>query len=109
MSLSLVRAYERNLYGFKNAQAVGYYQKRKQIAQARAAGGFERPPLFPRWCCNDEVPPGEFREGTIFFPTREKQAEFLEFSARLDHLSFLFSSRSSRLQRPDSDPTDRPR
>ena len=108
--LSLVRAYERNLYGFKNAQAVGYYQKRKQIAQAAGGGRFRAAATVSALVLQrTEVPPGEFREGTIFFPTREKQAEFLEFSARLDHLSFLFSSRSSRLQRPDSDPTDRPR
>lgn len=90
--MALVRAYERNLYGFKNPQAVNYYQQRKQIAMAdsgstrrmRAAATVSALVLQ-----KGDIPPGEFREGTVFFPTGDKKSEMLEFSARLGALSFL--------------------
>lgn len=90
--LALVRAYERNLYGFKNPQAVNYYQQRKQIAAAEGGSRRMRAAatvsalVLPK----TEVPPGEFREGTVFFPTGDGKPEFLEFSLRLGELSFLF-------------------
>lgn len=90
--MSLVRAYERNLYGFKNPQAVNYYQARKQIAMAE--GGSRRMRAAATVSAlvlqKTEIPPGEFREGTVFFPTGDKKSEFLEFSAWLGNLAFLF-------------------
>ena len=104
--LSLVRAYERNLYGFKNAQAVSYYQKRKQIAMAGGGGRRIRAGATVSALVLErtEVPPGKFREGTVFFPTPDKQAEFLEFSARLAGFSFLFRPRLAPAKGPDSNP-----
>ena len=93
--MALVRAYERNLYGFKNPQAVNYYQERKQIAAAEGGSRRMRAAatvsalVLPK----TEVPPGEFREGTVFFLTGEGKSQFLEFSVRLGGLSFLFRPR----------------
>lgn len=95
--LALVRAYERNLYGFKNPQAVNYYQQRKQIAAAEGGSRRMRAAatvsalVLPK----TDVPPGEFREGTVFFPTGDGKPEFLEFSVRMGDLSFLFRPRSA--------------
>jgi len=90
--MALIRAYERNLYGFKNPQALNHYQQRKQIAMAEGGSRRMRAAatvsalVLPK----TEVPPGEFREGTVFFSTGDGKPEFLEFSARLGELSFLF-------------------
>ena len=96
--MSLVRAYERNLYGFKNPQAVNYYQERKQIAMAE--GGSRRMRAAATVSAlvlqKTEIPPGEFREGTVFFPAGENKSEFLEFSVRLGDLSFLIRSRPGK-------------
>jgi hypothetical protein len=90
--LALVRAYERNLYGFKNPTAINYYQARKQVAAAEGssrrfrAGAMVSALVLPK----TQVPPGEFREGTVFFPVNDKKAQFTEFSVELGGLSFVF-------------------
>jgi len=90
--LVLVRAYEQNLYGFKNDSAINYYQARKQIAAAEGsgrrfrAGAMVSAIILPK----TDVPPGEFREGTIFFVMPDKKPEFLGFVARIAELQFTF-------------------
>ena len=108
--LSLVRAYERNLYGFKNSQAVSYYQKRKQIAMAGGGGRRLRAgaTVSTLVLARTEVPPGEFREGTVFFLTGDRETEFLEFFARVAGLSFLLRPRLPPAKDPDSN-TPKPR
>ena len=100
--MSLVRAYERNLYGFKNPTAVNYYQERKQVAMAE--GGSRRMRAAATVSAlvlqKTEIPPGEFREGTVFFATGDKKSEFVEFSARLGDHSFLFRSHTGSTHQP---------
>lgn len=93
--LSLVRAYERNLYGFKNPTAMNHYQQRKQIAAAEGTSRkFRAGALVSALVLqNGPIPPGEFREGTVFFPTGEKPATFVEFETRLAGQSFTFQTR----------------
>lgn len=90
--MALVRAYERNLYGFKNQTALNYYQQRKQIAASE--GSTRRITAAARVSAlilqKTEIPPGEFREGTVFFPSGDRKSEFLGFSTRLGGESFLF-------------------
>ncbi len=90
--MALVRAYEQNLYGFRNPDAINYYEVRKQVAAAsggsrklRAAATVSAI-ILPR----SDIPPGEFREGTIFFQTGDKRSEFVELSTNLGGLSFVF-------------------
>lgn len=82
--MALVRAYERNLFGFRNNDAISFYQNRKQVALAE--GGSRRMRAAATVSAlvlhKTEVPPGEFREGTVFFDTTGR-SEFLEFSVRL--------------------------
>ncbi len=91
--LTLVRAYERNLYGFKNDDAINYYQARKQMALAEGgsrklrAAAMVSAIVLPK----TDVPPGEFREGTVFFATGDTRSEFLGFTARMAGLQFDFS------------------
>ncbi len=90
--MSLVRAYERNLYGFRNPQATGYYQARKQAAAAEGsrklrAGAMVSILILPK----SDIPAGEFREGTVFFPTGDKKSELLSFTARVAGQSFVFA------------------
>lgn len=90
--LALVRAYERNLYGFKNPTAINYYQERKQIAAAEGgsrrfrAAAMVSAIILPK----SDIPPGEFREGTVFFPVNDKKAQFTEFSVQVGGSSFVF-------------------
>lgn len=95
--MALVRAYERNLYGFRNPTAVSYYQQRKQIAMAEGGGKRLRAAATVSALILQKtvVPPGEFREGTVFFATGDKKAEFLEFAVRLGDLSFLIQGRGT--------------
>lgn len=90
--LALVRAYEQNLYGFRNDSAINYYQARKQIAAAEGSGRHFRAGamvsaiILPK----SNVPPGEFREGTIFFVMPDKKPQFLGFVAGIAGMQFAF-------------------
>jgi hypothetical protein len=88
--LALVRAYERNLYGFNNNDAINYYQARKQLAAAEGGGKRLRAAAMVSaiLLAKGDVPPGEFREGTVFFPTPDKKPQFLSFTARIAGLVF---------------------
>ncbi len=96
--LAVVRAYERNLYGFQNPQAINYYQERKQMAMAEGGSRKVRAAAMVSALIlqKGDIPPGEFREGTVFFPTHQKKAQFLSFSARLGNLSFVFPSKLAK-------------
>jgi hypothetical protein len=88
--LALVRAYERNLYGFKNPEAINYYQERKQMAAAEGTRKLRAGATVSALVLGKgDVPPGEFREGTVFFATNDKKAQFTAFSVQIGALSFL--------------------
>jgi hypothetical protein len=96
--MGLVRAYERNLYGFDNNDAINYYQVRKQMAAAEGGGRKMRAAatvsalVLPKTV----IPPGEFREGTVFFPATDRNVQFVEFSLELGELSFRIQPNAPR-------------
>ncbi len=96
--LALVRAYEQNLYGFRNDNAINYYQTRKQVAAAEGSGRHFRAAAMVSaiMLAKTDVPPGEFREGTIFFSTPDKKPQFLGFVARIAGLQFNFTAPTSK-------------
>ena len=90
--MALVRTYERNLYGFRNPDAINYYEVRKQVAAASGgsrkvrAAAMVSAIILPK----ADIAPGEFREGTIFFQTKEKHPQFVELTAHLAGLALVF-------------------